>query len=84
MGVGTGGGGGGGGGTGGTCPPNNLPSEILFTQYALLSRKLTHKMFIFNKISGSLRSPIKILVTKKSTNSNVQIILPHLFKTFLY
>ena len=30
--------------------------------------------------SGSLRSPIKKLVTKKSTNSNVQIISAHLFK----
>ena len=32
------------------------------------------------KFSGSLRSPIKILVNKKSTISNVQIISPHLFK----
>ena len=32
------------------------------------------------KFSGSLRSPIKILVTKKSTNSIVQIVSPHLFK----
>ena len=52
MGVGTGGGG---GGTGGTCPPPPpppiiLPSEIFLTQYALLSRKFAHKMFIFNKI----------------------------------
>ena len=31
-------------------PPIILPSEIFFTQYALLSRKLAHKMFIFNKI----------------------------------
>ena len=38
----------------GTCPPPPppiiLPSEIFLTQYALLSRKLAHKMFIFNKI----------------------------------
>ena len=27
-----------------------LPSEIFLTQYALLSRKLAHKMFIFSKI----------------------------------
>ena len=31
-------------------PPIILPSEIFFTQYALLLRKLAHKMFIFNKI----------------------------------
>ena len=33
-------------------PPIILPSEIFLTQYALLSRKLAHKnfMFIFNKI----------------------------------
>ena len=32
------------------------------------------------KFSDSLRSPFKILVTKKSTDSNVQIISLHLFK----
>ena len=32
------------------------------------------------KFSGSLRSPIKILVTKKSTNSFIQIISPNLLK----
>ena len=32
------------------------------------------------KFSGSLRSPIKILETKKSTNSIVQNISPHLLK----
>ena len=49
MGVGTGGGG---GRTGDTCPPPPiiLISEIFLTQYALLSRKLAHKMFISNKI----------------------------------
>ena len=31
-------------------PPIILPSEIFLTQYAQLSRKLTHKMPIFNKI----------------------------------
>ena len=30
-------------------PPIILPSEIFLTQYALLSRKFAHKMFIFNK-----------------------------------
>ena len=43
MGVGTGGG-------GHTCPPIILPSEMFLTQYALLSKKLAHKMFIFIKI----------------------------------
>ena len=65
------------GGTGGTCPPPPiiLPSEIFLTQYALLTRKLTHKMFIFNKIFrlASLANQD----SKKSTNSNVQIISPH-------
>ena len=53
-------------------PPIILPSEIFLTQYALLSRKLAHKMFIFNKIFwlASLANQD----TKKSTNSNVQII----------
>ena len=42
-------------GTGGhrghvTPPPIILPSEIFLTRYALLSSKLAHKMFIFNKI----------------------------------
>ena len=48
MGVGTGG-----GAQGARAPPPPpiiLPSEIFLTQYALLSRKLVHKMFIFNKI----------------------------------
>ena len=31
-------------------PPIILPNEIFLTQYALLSRKLAHKMFILNKI----------------------------------
>ena len=31
-------------------PPLILPSEIFLTQYALLSRKLAHTIFIFNKI----------------------------------
>ena len=31
-------------------PPIILPSEFFLTQYALLSRKLAHKMFIFSKI----------------------------------
>ena len=44
MGVGTG------GAQGARAPPIILPSEIFLTQYALLSRKLVHKMFIFNKI----------------------------------
>ena len=48
MGVGT-------GGTGGTCrpppPPNNFAKwNSPYSVYALLSRKLAHKMFIFNKI----------------------------------
>ena len=38
------------GAQGARAPPIILPSEIFFTQYALLSRKLAHKMFIFNKI----------------------------------
>ena len=45
MGVGTGG-----GAQGARAPPIILPSEIFLTQYALLSRKLVHKMFIFNQI----------------------------------
>ena len=44
MGVGTG------GAQGARAPPIILPSEIFLTQNALLSRKLAHKMFIFNKI----------------------------------
>ena len=48
MGVGTG------GAQGARAPPPPhpiiLPSEIFLTQYALLSRKLGHKMFISNKI----------------------------------
>ena len=44
MGVGTG------GAQGARAPPIILPSEIFLTQYALWSRKLAHKMFIFNKI----------------------------------
>ena len=45
MGVGTG------GGAQGARPPPPiiLPSEIFLTQYALLSRKFSHKMLIFNK-----------------------------------
>ena len=31
-------------------PPIILPSEIFLTQYVLLSRKLVHEIFIFNKI----------------------------------
>ena len=38
------------GAQGARAPPIILPSEIFLTQYALLSRKLAHKMFIFNKI----------------------------------
>ena len=44
MGVGTG------GAQGARAPPIILPSEIFLTQYALLSRKWAHKMFIFSKI----------------------------------
>ena len=72
-------------GTGGHVPPPPppiiLPSEIFLTQYALLSRKLANKMIIFNKIVrlASLANQD----TKKSTNSNVQIISLHLFKKFL-
>ena len=44
MGVGTG------GAKGARAPPIILPSEIFLTQYALLSMKLAHKLFIFNKI----------------------------------
>ena len=60
MGVGTG------GAQGARAPPIILPSEIFLTQYALLSRKLAHKMFIFNKIFrlASLANQD----TKKSTN----------------
>ena len=64
MGVGTG------GAQGARAPPIILPSEIFLTQYALLSRKLALKMFIFNKIFRRGRA-------------NVQIISPHLFKKFL-
>ena len=60
-------------------PPIILPSKIFLTPYALLSRKLANKMFIFNKIFRLA----SLATTKKSTNSNVQIISPHLFKKFL-
>ena len=79
MGVGTGG-----GGHRGHVPPLIiLPSEIFNTQCALLSRKLAHKMFIFNKIFRFASLPNQELVTRKSTNSNVQIISPHSSKKFL-
>ena len=80
MGVGTG------GAQGARAPPIILPSEIFLTQYALLSRKLAHIMFIFNKIfrlASLANQDTSTFVTKKSTNSNVQIISPHLSKKFL-
>ena len=66
-------------------PPTHpiiLPSEIFLTQYTLLSRKLAHKMFIFNKMfrfASLANQDTSNYGIYKNFNLNVQIISPHLF-----
>ena len=78
-------------------PPIILPSEIVLTQCALLSRKLVHKMFTFNKIfwlaSLANQDNIKIYKIKRSNKitslilkvpvlvQNIQKVCSHLFST---